>query len=533
MFRLRSAFDFALHTMKSDNTRSTFAAARHYSRVIRLQGRPFVDADANEQADILLDYLRKLARDVIGPAGGPVGTDPFGLFGIVSKPGFEIVRADPEHDPFPDLFQDSGFRAASGRYYVQGIMVENEALAPILLPEQNPGDTRDLRTTEPDPSLDRGALFYLDVWERLVTWLDDPHMRDAALGRADSAARSQVAWEVRCDIKLDLDSDGEIDVGKLRLAAFAKLLERDDWSLRATLQADLKEPPNHADPCALSPDARFRGMENQLYRVEIHEASLDGGVWKASLKWSRENGSVVAPLRYPPPGAEASILTIQSVPQRGGGFAAGDIIEVLSAADEMAGRSGQLTQIASVDGERLCLTEPVQRKDWHHVRVRRWDHRPVKAADKKKLLAIPITLAENEKDDPWVELECGIQVRFWASEKADMGETNRSQFRPGDYWQIPARVATGQIEWPLDPAGRQREKLGPFGVRHFYAPLAVLQSVGEPVDLRRIFKVLEESDTKMEHTLFDKFPRSPAPPASPAPPPSGDRAGKGGRAKRR
>ncbi|MFX8500613.1 DUF6519 domain-containing protein, partial [Acinetobacter baumannii] len=52
--------------MKGDFTRITFDPANHFSRVLLQQGRVTLDADANEQASILLHYLQTLARDLIG-----------------------------------------------------------------------------------------------------------------------------------------------------------------------------------------------------------------------------------------------------------------------------------------------------------------------------------------------------------------------------------------------------------------------------------------------------------------------------------
>ena len=57
--------------MKGDFTRDTFDPFRHFSRVLMQQGRVQLDADFNEQAAILLHYLRTLAADLIGPHGGP------------------------------------------------------------------------------------------------------------------------------------------------------------------------------------------------------------------------------------------------------------------------------------------------------------------------------------------------------------------------------------------------------------------------------------------------------------------------------
>jgi hypothetical protein len=61
--------------------------------------------------------------------------------------------------------------------------------------------------------------------------------------------------------------------------------------------------------------------------------------------------------------------------------------------------------------------------------------------------------------------------------------------QPRNYWLIPARVATGSIEWPvmLDNEGKPKLNVGnevvsipkpPLGIRHHYAPLAILAADG-------------------------------------------------------
>jgi len=52
---------------------------RHYSRVLMQQGRVQLDADWNEQTEILLHYLRTLACDIIGPHAGPLGALGFDI----------------------------------------------------------------------------------------------------------------------------------------------------------------------------------------------------------------------------------------------------------------------------------------------------------------------------------------------------------------------------------------------------------------------------------------------------------------------
>src|SRR3954462_8197246 len=90
--------------MKGDFTRDTFYRAKNFSRVLMQQGRVTLDADHNEQTAILLHYLRTLARDLIGPYAAPS-----------EHSGFVLSRGE-----------DENLHIGPGRYYVDGILVENE-----------------------------------------------------------------------------------------------------------------------------------------------------------------------------------------------------------------------------------------------------------------------------------------------------------------------------------------------------------------------------------------------------------------------
>lgn len=48
------------------------------------------------------------------------------------------------------------------------------------------------------------------------------------------------------------------------------------------------------------------------------------------------------------------------------------------------------------------------------------------------------------------------------------------EYVSGDYWLIPARIATGRLEWPsdVDAFGKETPKsMPPRGIEHHYAPL--------------------------------------------------------------
>jgi hypothetical protein len=53
-------------------------------------------------------------------------------------------------------------------------------------------------------------------------------------------------------------------------------------------------------------------------------------------------------------------------------------------------------------------------------------------------------------------------------------------YRTGDYWLIPARTETGDVEWPQEDKTDQSNSqprakaMLPHGVEHHYAPLAII-----------------------------------------------------------
>src|SRR6266851_6165839 len=100
--------------MKSDISRDTFAIRNHFSRVISQQGRVMLDADSNEQTAILLHYLRTLAFDIIGPYAAPL-----------MAPGFRLIKGKDEKGK-----EDERLMITGGRYYIRGLLVENDSTCP-------------------------------------------------------------------------------------------------------------------------------------------------------------------------------------------------------------------------------------------------------------------------------------------------------------------------------------------------------------------------------------------------------------------
>jgi hypothetical protein len=101
-------------------------------------------------------------------------------------------------------------------------------------------------------------------------------------------------------------------------------------------------------------------------------------------------------------------------------------------------------------------------------------------------------IVEGEDGRGWLNLEDGVQIQF---QKPAQGESVNN-YRTGDYWLIPARTATGDVEWPGPIENPQAWP--PHGIEHHYAPLAMISFDGNgqvttmPTDLRRkIIKLWE------------------------------------------
>lgn len=452
--------------MKGDFTRDTFDPLKHFSRVLMQQGRVQLDADWNEQTAILLRYLRLLAQDILGPYAGPADAMGFELItkGTNSDARIDAMEPDPDRaDILKKKVADGDVVIGIGRYYVHGVLAENHRA--ITYTEQ-PGypfsDETKLENLQNKP-----LIAYLDVWERHVTYVQDDHIREVALGGPDTCTRAQVVWQLKALLRPD-----NVDV--FDCTSLEGLLARTLPQLRA--RARLDKPATEL--CVISPESRYRGAENQLYRVEVHAGGVAAtGTTGATFKWSRDNGSVVFPIVS----LSGTTVIVENLGRDDClSLKSGDWVEVSDDDIALSGQAGPLAQVDTVDRDELTVTLKLPAgvaslpsyaetdAPSKHPLLRRWDHAGNLAAYGG---ALPVTEAQTP-DQGWITLEDGVQVWF-----AKGGE-----YRAGDYWLIPARVATGDVEWPheLDVSGVPKldadgnpipAQQPPDGPRHYYAPL--------------------------------------------------------------
>jgi hypothetical protein len=471
--------------MKNDITRNTFDPAKHFSRVLMQQGRVQLDADWNEQASILLRYLRALAADLIGAAGGPRETCGFEL--VIDKTRLDQLISDfggEEKDRLHKLLQTQELLLSPGRYYVDGWLVENAYFVsffhqPHFRSHGNPGKLRKVIT-------EKGSnLIYLDVWERHVTFIEDDSIREKALGGPDTATRAQVVWRVRARELTDDEKSASKHSTCVAIKAGWEKWKHTHTANRGKLRAKVMEEEESEDPCIASAESAYRGVENHLYRIEIHNGGQpwdgkdeDAVVKSASFKWSRDNGSVVAAWLK----EDGNLLTVTGVHDQARGFASRQWIELSDDVREIEGEHGTFVQLTKVEGDSLTIdpgTSAINRANFSDTATaRRWDQQDT---DETKLYGGVIPIVEGE----WFTLEDGVQVYFEPAAK-----DTPNHYRTGDYWLFPARVETKNIEWPqeLDDEGKTRKDakghtipvaIAPRGVTHHYAPLGILSAQGE------------------------------------------------------
>jgi len=436
----------------------------HQANVVRIlsqQGRVSLDSDFNAAQNAQIRYLRALAIDVIGPHGGN---------------GFKLDR----------LPNDVDLTIGPGHYWVDGLLAMNGDPLPPAIPGQavlgtspwsvkkQPSYQWPASTPSNAPLLEKtsGALLFLDVWERHLSSAEDDSIREVALGGPDSASRGVIVWQVRMLSGLGQSQTGSTNTTNKPL--WYSFLRR-YFATTVTLRARTDKNQN-PDPCALPPDSRYRGRENQLYRVEIHTGSPEpavdftiapGGsplqppgsptnsapqIGTPTFKWSRDNGSNVLRVRR----VRGNVIDVESLGyDERTGLSVGDWVELVDDRSILMNDVQPILQVRKVDHASLevTLSDPPPRQQGNQQILRRWHGKDT-------------LITEGSANTGWLHLEDGISVQFAHGSPS----TGNHLYRTGDHWFVPARVATGDIIWP---GGTNPAALPPHGVSHHYAPLAV------------------------------------------------------------
>ncbi len=461
--------------MTFDNSRFTFDPWNDYSGVVMEQGRVQSDADWNEWLAELSRRIRAGTLDTLGRAVYPA-TTPY---------AFQITASTAGGS--------NSISIGAGRMYVDGLLAENHGLSanaqwdpalaelsgspqPPLSTNSNTIDyTKQPYYPNPDTSLLSGSgslLAYLDVWTRSVSYLQDPNLVDPAIA-VDTTGRLQTVWQVKL-MAVPTATPWSCATPDFEIPYPAPSAAR--------LTTGTVTNPS-AGPCCLTTGSGYSGIENQFYRVEIHNGGANSdtpSLSGATFKWSRDNASVETGVTAIASGSNslgqpASVLTVLSLGRdQVLGFLPGNWIEILDEAHQLNGLPGELHLIDTIDAASRSITLatttsaafPVGTPEpGSHTRIRRWDQSgkvyeedlttvwwDLAAAGSNGAIPVPLS-------DKTLVLENGITITFSLSSPT-------GSFGVGDFWTFAARTADGSVG-PLADAP-------PRGPHHHYTKLSIV-----------------------------------------------------------
>jgi len=312
-------------------------------------------------------------------------------------------------------------------------------------------------------------VVYLDLWERTVAAAQDAALMEPALGGADTVTHGRLVAQVGTR-RWRPDGGGGEDGGVPRVAA-----------VHAGWDAAVPPLEERGRLAARRRQPAAEELENLLYRVEIHrpgggEVGAEVGAGDegrdprlATFKWSRHNAAIA----FPVDSVHAGEVEIAPSGRDLDGLAVGAVVELVDHDTAVLATPGTLRRVVAVDQSRHRVTvdpAPPPLDGDGPLALRLWDQ---SGRGLRNDLALDATEGE------WLPLEKGVEVRFGY----------QGDYRVGDYWWIPARTATADVDWPEDADGTARE-LPPHGIEHATAPLALLSYTAEGyrlTDLRNTF----------------------------------------------
>jgi hypothetical protein len=449
-----------------DNSRITFNPLNDYSGVVMEQGRVQSDADWNELLSEVARRIQAGTLDTLGQAVYPA-TTPFAFQIAPSTTGGSVT-------------------IGRGRMYVDGILVENHGLivnGVLQNASWDPALAELSGSPQPPPASDAAPLpyesqpygmaaafpakagdyvVYLDVWKQPTTFIEDPSLVDPAIG-VDTSGRLKTMWRV---------STMPAATGATCQSAAPQ------WPVSAGQLSNMPATSTPSGPCCLTTGSGYTGVENQLYRVEIHNPGSPSGTG-ATFKWSRENASVQTTITAINPGTNsagkpASVLTVASLGRdQVLGFSAGNWVEITNQTNDDLCQPGTLYKIDSVTPANNTITLTTETTitlgSNAYTRLIRWDQAGTIQTSANKtytdldsvetgpldqgFYGIPVPTDGTE-----LILENGIAVSF------NLAPVTGS-YLPMDYWTFSARVATGTFD-TLTSAP-------PQGLHHHFAQLAI------------------------------------------------------------
>lgn len=447
--------------MATDIARLSFDPARHYTGVAAQQGRVTLEAEQNEQRIIDAEERRLELIDIIGPAGTPDN-------------GYAIAAAT-----------GSDFTISAGTMYAGGLRV---ALDHSILYSNQPDwldHTDDPDWIAPDGKTGPNEHIILVLQERDVTAVEDPALREAALGGPDGSARTILLQHIqrkptdKADCSKALPDQEHAWASQGLIFDPATLQLRSESRLLVTWQGT----PDPPDPCEPVSTGGYLGAENQLIRVQVTAVDPVKGAF--DLVWGWDNASFL--YRVTADGSANPVLTLDRSPADDYHRPrAGQAVQVLRAAAELRSTDAWIEgYVAALHGQVAVLTAPY---DPDTKTVQFPEALPATYTDPKQTSQLYLRVWEehltgNTIGTPITLTGTGVQVTISLDGPGPV--------HADDYWCIGVRPSTSTQVYP----GRYlRTPQPPDGPRQWACPLAVISSGGKPLavvkDCRRQFRPL-------------------------------------------
>ena len=510
--------------MAGDFSRNTFDPIRHFGGVLMQQGRVLVDAEWNEQLAIQQHRTHTETRDVIGNCGTPKKQDGFKitqtphgndlligagryyveglLCELEGSPLTVTIPKSPNNQVLVPYFNLDELILGRGQWVrisseknntpliTQITAVETAKLTLTLDADvsayRNTGAvslrrnaTYSTQPSYPNPEFvtasplsppglnpinlkDGDYLVFLEAWQREVNALEDPRLREVALGGPDTTERLQTVWQVRLLPVNPLSSPPASPLSSPLSSPPASphpcCSDFPEWKKFITpptgnMNARTVPPSGNTNPCVLPPTAGYQSLENQLYRIEIFQGGDSRS--QTTFVWSRDNAMLETTITR----VDGNDIYVHDFGKDDNvfSFAANQFVEIVYPGSELSGASRFLAQINGTPNRsslKITLSASAAAfANTPNLRLRRWD-----------MTGPSVTANGIQMKAGWVDIENGVQVQF-----------AEGSYRRGDYWQVPARTATGDIEWPpFEVPNNNPIPQPPLGIRRHFCCLALI-----------------------------------------------------------
>ena len=409
--------------MGSDRARVSYDPNQLYRSVVMQQGRVTLEADWNEAEEIAAEELRSEALDFVGPAGTP-------------DDGYKVTPAQGGNAlPF-DYFIKAGTMYVGGMraYLPHPVRYSNQ---PDWLDFIGDPDWVDLSTIAQNPP--NFEFVYLFLREQEVSAVEDPDLKDIALGGPDTAQRTRLLQRFPRVVSPAGDCASGLAAAEAKWDAEGLVFDPATMRLnsRASLLVGFSDQTSTSN-CEPQAQGGYLGPDNQLIRVQI--SGRDSLTGRPKVLWGFDDASFLYRIDVDPNNPQTLIL--QSPPVDN--FrqpVAGQAVEILRSAAELP--NGAF--VASLSGFVVTLDQ---------------NYRPdTQSVTLPNTVSLPAEFLAGNQSPP-----AALYLRVWQQEKivtpgteTALGDTGllitirtdfSKPFHLGDYWLFAVRPATPQTVYP-------------------------------------------------------------------------------------